>query len=120
MFEPYVKGRHSGYITVSGTITAVADGTASKQHYSVIFSLNLLVHATAATSDFERLSPLRFTNYASFSLHIVNDNVTLEYDDRVQLKLSPDDPLRISSLESKGHYVRRNATIYINDTDCKF
>ena len=43
----------------------------------------------------------------------------LEYDDRVQLRFTPDNPGLIPGIETAGEYIRDTATINIIDNDCK-
>ena len=71
------------------------------------------------SSDFERMSPIRVSNTASIRLFTSNDDITLEYDDRVQLRLTPDDPALIPGLESIGEFIRDSAIVNIVDNDCK-
>ncbi|CAI8012408.1 hypothetical protein GBAR_LOCUS7955 [Geodia barretti] len=100
-FQLNVKGttQFGGALVVTGLITAAADGTAS-------------------TSDFERLAPIRVTN-AEIRLFAANDDITLEYDDRVLLRFTPDIPDLIPGLEANGEYIRDTATVNIIDKDCK-
>lgn len=79
----------------------------------------VLVHETAVTSDFEQFQPIEFSNSVWVSLFTANDEVTLEYDDKVQLNFTADNPGLIIGLETLGEYVRDTATINIIDNDCK-
>ena len=79
----------------------------------------VLVHGTAATSDFEPFHPIEFSNTAWIRLFTANDEVTLEYDDKVQLNFTSDNPGIIIGLETLGEYIRDTATINIIDNDCK-
>ena len=74
---------------------------------------------SVGTSDFERLTPIRVTNRAVIRLYTTNDEITLEYDDRVLLRFTPDDPGLIPILEGMGEYIRDTATVHIIDSDCK-
>ena len=74
---------------------------------------------SVGTSDFERLTPIRVTNSAGIRLFTANDEITLEYDDRVLLMFTPDNPVLISGLEWVGEYIRDTATVHIIDNDCK-
>ena len=74
---------------------------------------------SADTSDFENLQPIRVTNSAEIRLFTANDEITLEYDDRVLLRFTPDDPSLIPGLEANGEYIRDTATVHIVDDDCK-
>ena len=71
------------------------------------------------TADFERLEPIRVTNNAEIHLFVFNDEITLEYDDRVLLRFTPDNPALIPGLEANGEYIRDTATVCIIDNDCK-
>ncbi|CAI8013544.1 hypothetical protein GBAR_LOCUS8570 [Geodia barretti] len=99
-FQLNVKGttRFAGALVVAGVITATADGT-------------------AADSDFERLTPIPVTNNAEIRLFAANDEITLEYDDRVLLRFAPDNPALITGLPAMGEYVRDSATVNIIDND---
>ena len=74
---------------------------------------------SVGTSDFQRLTPLGVTNSAEIRLFATNDEVTLEYDDRVLLRFTPDQPVLIPSPEGMGEYIRDTATVHIIDSDCK-
>ena len=62
----------------------------------------VLVHATAVTSDFEQFQPIEFSNSVWISLYTANDEVTLEYNDKVQLNFTADNPGLIIGLETLG------------------
>ncbi|CAI8002445.1 hypothetical protein GBAR_LOCUS3394 [Geodia barretti] len=100
MFQLNVKGttQFGGALVVAGVITATADGT-------------------AVVSDFERLEPIRVTNNAEIRLFAANDEIALEYDDRVLLTFVPDNPALITDLPANGEYVRDSATVNIIDND---
>ena len=57
---------------------------------------------------------------AEIRLFTANDEVTLEYDDRVRLDFIPTAAGLITGLESMGEYVRNTAIVNIIDNDCKF
>ena len=46
-----------------------------------------------------------------------DDYITLEYDDKVTLTFTPQDPLLIDTIEAAGEFVRHIATVNIIDTD---
>ena len=48
-----------------------------------------------------------------------NDQITLEYDDRVRLVFTPDNPDLISGVEDVGEYIRDTAIVNIIDNDSK-
>ena len=73
-----------------------------------------------ANSDFELLDHIRFSNTARIVLLMVNDEVTLEYDDRVHLGFSPDNASLIRELEDRGEFIRSSAIVNIIDNDCKY
>ena len=56
---------------------------------------------------------------AEIRLFTANDEVTLEYEDRVQLNFIPTAADLITGLESMGEYVRNTAIVIIIDSDCK-
>ena len=74
---------------------------------------------SVGTSDFERLAPIGVRNRADIRLFTDNDEITLEYDDRVLLRFTPDNPGLIPGLEGMGEYIRDTATVHIIDNDCK-
>ena len=78
-----------------------------------------LLKKSAVSSDFERLTPISVTNSEEIRLFTANDVITLEYDDRVLLQFTPDNPGLIPSLEAMGEYIRSSATVHIIDNDCK-
>ena len=53
-------------------------------------------------------------------LFTANDEVTLEYEDRVQLNFNPTAADLIPALEDLGEYVRNTAIVNIIDNDSKF
>ena len=57
---------------------------------------------------------------AEIHLFIANDEVTLEYEDRVKLNFDSTAADLITALESFGEYVRNAAIVNIIDNDCKF
>ena len=57
---------------------------------------------------------------AEIRLFTANDEVTLEYEDRVRLNFDPIPADLITGLESLGEYVRNTAIVNIIDNDCKF
>ena len=72
------------------------------------------------SSDFEELQPIEFENSAEIQLFTTNDDITLEYDDTVLLRFTPDNPLLISGVEGAGEYIRDTAIVIIIDNDRKF
>ena len=51
---------------------------------------------------------------------MVSDEVTLEYDDRVNLGFIPDNASLIRELEDRGEFIRGSAIVNIIDNDCKY
>ena len=116
-FELNVKGMTSipNDLVISGIITAMPGGTASK------FKDCLIISFPPGESDFEQLQPdgIQFTNSADIRLSTRNDMVTLEYDDYIIMTFTSDNSLLIGGLESLGEYVRNTAIVNILDNDCK-
>ena len=56
---------------------------------------------------------------AEIRLFTANDEVTLEYEDRVLLNFDPILANLITRLEAVGEYVRNTAIVNIIDSDCK-
>ena len=75
---------------------------------------------TAEASDFERLSQISVRNTESIRLITANDDISLEYDDRVRLVFTPDIPAFITGVESFGQYIRTTATVRIIDINGKW
>ena len=71
-------------------------------------------------SDFERLLPFSIINTANIHLFTANDDISLEYDDRVLLIFTPDNPVLVNGVESFGQYIRTTATVNIIDNDGKW
>ena len=63
--------------------------------------------------------PISFVNEAEIRIFTSNDETTLEYDDRVILSFTPDNPALITGLEAEGEYVRDTATVNIIDNDSR-
>ena len=61
--------------------------------------------------------PIQFTNSAEIRLFTASDRVSLEYDDRILLRFTPDNPGLIPGVEAAGEYIRDTARININDSD---
>ena len=59
--------------------------------------------------------PILFVNKTEIRLFTSNDQTTLEYDDRVILTFTPDNPALIDGLEAHGEYVRDTAIVNIID-----
>ena len=71
------------------------------------------------STDIQPLGPISFLNTADIRLFTSNDDVCLEYDDRVQLRFTPDFSGLITAVEGAGEYIRDTATVHIIDNDCK-
>ena len=71
----------------------------------------------AEASDFERVLPISVRNTADIRLFTSNDDISLEYDDRVRLVFTPDNTALITGVESFGQYIRTTATVIIIDND---
>ena len=79
--------------------------------------------SVSGNSDFEQLQPITFTNINSpvdIRLFTANDEIALEYNDRVLLEFTPSNPAVIAGLEGVGEYIRDCATVNIIDNDCKW
>ena len=77
------------------------------------------------SSDFENLQNIGVSvtsalPSAEIHLFTANDEVTLEYEDRVQLDFNPTSADLITDLEAVGEYVRNTAIVNIIDSDCKY
>ena len=65
------------------------------------------------------MSVLRDQPSAEIRLFTANDEVTLEYEDRVLLNFDPILANLFTRLEAVGEYVRNTAIVNIIDDDCK-
>ena len=76
------------------------------------------------TSDFEDLTPISIIVDADdpstdIRLFTVDDEITLEYDDRVLLRFTPTHVNLIPGLERNFEYIRDTAVVNIIDNDRK-
>ena len=71
-------------------------------------------------SDFEPIMPVSVSNQAEIHLFTIDDTITLEYYDRVQITFSPSNDSLISDLDAEGEYIRHTTIVYIIDNDSKF
>ena len=125
IFQLNVKGmtQFGSELVFSGIILAEADGTAGNltAMFEGASSYKYFVPPPCTDdSDFERLLPIRVSNSANIRLFTANDDITLEYDDRVQLRFTPDNPALIPGLEGVGEFTRDSAIVNIIDDDCKY
>ena len=122
VFQLNVKGTTQlPRLFLTGTITAAAAGTASKGMLS--FKLYMLyVLSMLGDNDFRRLTAItvRKNTNVHVRLFAVNDDITLETDDRIQLRFTPTNTDIINGFESAGEYIRARATIKIIDIDSKY
>ena len=75
-------------------------------------------------SDFEELTPISvIINNDNPSTHVrlftVDDETTLEFEDRVLLRFNPAIAALIPGLEGVNECIRDTATVNIIDNDCK-
>ena len=78
--------------------------------------------SVSGNSDFEQLQPITFTNINSpvdIRLFTANDEIALEYNDRVLLEFIPSNLALITGVEGVGEYIRYTASVNIIDIDCK-
>ena len=113
-------------LNIRGTITAEAAGTASKHlQWGDVLAPCIRISLSIVSSDFENLQDIGVSvsstlPSAEIRLFTANDEVTLEYEDRVRLNFDPTAADLIPGLESMGEYVRNTAIVNIIDNDCKF
>ena len=91
--------------------------------YGFFISHPLSPSLCIGNSDFERMAPIytsvyRETNIA-IQLFTVNDELTLEYDDRVMLRFTPTHVNLIPFLASNYEYIRHTTAVSIIDRDSK-
>ena len=70
-------------------------------------------------SDFKRFDTVRVIISADVRILSLNDEITLEYDDKVRLAFIPDNPDLVSGLQSLGEFIRDTAVVNIIDNDCE-
>ena len=66
------------------------------------------------------MQPISVEGSTDIRLFTINDEITLEYDDTVILRFTPDSPLLIPGVESEGEFIRDTATVHIIDNDSKY
>ena len=118
-FRRSVKGtsQFGDALVLNGSITAAADGTASRKKELLI----VLCFVPAGSSDFQRLLPVTVArDGAEFQMSAVDDVITLEYNDRIVLMYTPSVAGLIGRVEGAGEYVRNTAIVRIIDNDSKF
>ena len=111
-------------LVVSGTVSAEADGTAGK-HHLLKPVLHPYLSLITGVSDFESLQDFSVINSnvdpsTEVLLFTVNDEVTLEYEDRVLLSFTPAQANLTESLAASFEYIRDTAIINIIDNDRKW
>ena len=57
---------------------------------------------------------------AEMRLFTLSDEVTLEYDDTVILRFTPDSDSLIFGVNGRGEFIRDTATLHIIDNDSKY
>ena len=63
--------------------------------------------------------PIRVSNTAEIEFYPLGDHITLEYENMVLLRFTPDVSSPEGDVEGVGEYIRSNATINIIDDDRK-
>ena len=65
------------------------------------------------------MSPISISRNEPYNirLFISNDDISLEYGDRVQLVFTPDNLALITGVEGLGQYIRTTAIVNIIDND---
>ena len=61
----------------------------------------------------------RSSEYEEIRLFTSNDQITLEYDDRIKLIFTPNNPALIPGVEDVGEYIRDTAIVNIIDNDSR-
>ena len=72
-----------------------------------------------ASSDFESLPPIEIINDGEIGIITIDDFITLEYEDRIQVTFTPSNAGLIPGLESLGEYLRETSSVDITDNDSK-
>ena len=61
----------------------------------------------------------RSSEYEEIRLFTSIDQITLEYDDRIKLIFTPNNPALIPGVEDVGEYIRDTAIVNIIDNDSR-
>ena len=102
---------------IDGIIAVGPNGTASKFD-NVLTYKSVISFLSAGFSDFEDFGQLFIRNAAEVLLRTIDDDITLEYEDRIQINYYARLPLPPSSFfEGTGEYMRNAAIINIIDND---
>ena len=72
--------------------------------------------AAIGSADFEDIS-IRVHEDIHFLLFITEDDITLEYEDTVILRFTPNYHALIPTVEQLGEFIRDTATVNILDND---
>ena len=100
---------------IDGIIAVGPNGTASKFDNVLTYKI-VISFLSAGFSDFEFFGQLFIRNAAEVFLRTIDDDITLEYEDRIQLKYNARLPLP-SFFEATGEYMRDAVIINIIDND---
>ena len=87
-------------------------------YYTTICSVTTS-YLLIGSSDFENLQPIAFENGTDVCLFTIDDEITLEYEDTVILRFTPDSPAFIPTVEGAGEFIRDTASLHIVDNDRK-
>ena len=98
---------------IHGIIAVGPNGTASKFD-NVLTYKSVISFLSAGFSDFEDFGQLFISNAAEVFLRTIDDDITLEYEDRIQINYYTRLP---SFFEATGEYMRNAAIINIIDND---
>ena len=65
------------------------------------------------------MPPIEIINDGEISIITIDDFITLEYEDRIQVTFTPSNAGLIPGLESFGEYLRETSSVDITDNDSK-
>ena len=89
---------------------------------SRFFLLFLFIYNFIGQSDFSSLTTIMYNSGNSdngeIRLFTSIDHITLEYDDRIKLVFTPNNPALIPVVEDVGEYIRDTVIVNIIDNDC--
>ena len=112
------------WFTISGYLTSLITLTIMGFHSIHDFLTSHHFLCLIGRSDFETLKPedvIIDGDYPSTNvcIFIANDEITLEYEDRVLLRFTPTHANLIPGLERNFEYIRDTAVVNIIDSDRK-
>ena len=72
-------------------------------------------------NDYDPFTPIHISSilYVPFMLQTIDDDVALEYDDRIVLTYVPENVNLFEGIEEAGEYIRNTTLVIIKDNDSR-